>query len=882
MSLSFVNADSATGSTSLAVPYPSGIVSGDLLVLGIVNKYPSNGPSTPSGWTLHKQQSGGHGSSGASAGNVYTTVYTKTATGSESGTLSVTLTSATTSLGMMAIIRSTVPGFFGYDVNSAAVNTVSTSWSATTGSMDLLNGDMVVAFTGINSHLPAVTDTTVAVTAAGITFDSSPVDLWSTVLSDGQNAQINMTYHKVTAGSATVAPTYSATIVGSGTDYPAGSTVLLRVRGDLSGDAGAVPDVTVGVGFGGNPFDTTITYTDVSDYIDAKTGINIVRGRTDQLSQPSPGTCTFVLNNDDGRFTPGYTGGPYGSDVKVRAPVQVTIGYNGTDYTRFTGFVQSWELFWPGGVTESSKVQVTAVDLLGILADTPSRVPITDTMLHTEPAALYPLTERQRPAFDIGDYDQNPLRFMDRGGPAGTVDMGRRDGNFPSSRNMRTVYVKAGKVDADDRMAWAGLYADVDYQSASTYLGFGGWVKWDADSLDTNGYIASLDLNSTYSLLIWQHPDYGLCCGVNSDRATSPTIAVSGGQITDGKWHFVYALYEQSSYKMTLVVDGDTVGYSATGLTAPSGLMGSSGKLVIGGADFPATLPSYTAIPAGWLSHWGVWVDSVAYNLDVADIYTDGKANERPDSLSSQRVGWLLDKVGWPTANRNLEVGTVTVPSSGLDRSSALSYVQSCADAEVGVVYVKRDGKAAFDARGHRYATATASSGTLSWHEVGETWSTDVESVRNIIAVSFVGDGGGSVTVRNKASETSYGHRRQEVSGGLLNGHFAHGTGEYVLAQLATPQPRMTPFRWLLTTCPTVADNELVLGFDIGDRFTVDDIPTPAHTSTADFWIEQLAERISIDEWSVTVTTSPWVELFADGTCVLGSNTLDTDCYLSY
>lgn len=75
-----------TTGTSLSVPYPASITSGQLLVLHIFQWTSSVAdPTTPADWTLQQQ---------ATAQSSTCFVYTKTATGSESGNLSVTVTSS--------------------------------------------------------------------------------------------------------------------------------------------------------------------------------------------------------------------------------------------------------------------------------------------------------------------------------------------------------------------------------------------------------------------------------------------------------------------------------------------------------------------------------------------------------------------------------------------------------------------------------------------------------------------------------------------------------------------------------------------------------------------------------------------------------------------
>src|SRR5690349_3513003 len=69
-----------------------------LLLAGVVNKYPSNGPTTPSGWTLVGQFSGGSGAAGADVGSVYVTIYSKPSDGTKTGTQTISVPSGNSSL----------------------------------------------------------------------------------------------------------------------------------------------------------------------------------------------------------------------------------------------------------------------------------------------------------------------------------------------------------------------------------------------------------------------------------------------------------------------------------------------------------------------------------------------------------------------------------------------------------------------------------------------------------------------------------------------------------------------------------------------------------------------------------------------------------------
>ncbi|MFS8200472.1 LamG-like jellyroll fold domain-containing protein (plasmid) [Streptomyces sp. CWNU-52B] len=80
------------------------------------------------------------------------------------------------------------------------------------------------------------------------------------------------------------------------------------------------------MGWGGliqYPF--SITWTDISRYVDMVQGITITRGGSDELSETQPGTASLRLDNQDGRFTPGYSGSPYFPFVRRNAPIRISV-----------------------------------------------------------------------------------------------------------------------------------------------------------------------------------------------------------------------------------------------------------------------------------------------------------------------------------------------------------------------------------------------------------------------------------------------------------------------------------------------------------------------------------------------------------------------------
>jgi hypothetical protein len=153
-----------------------------------------------------------------------------------------------------------------------------------------------------------------------------------------------------------------------------------------------LPDgVTVEIEF------TASVWTDVTAYVSAESKVTGRFGRSTEFDDVGPSTCTLVLRNDDGRFTPDSAGSPYYPDVIEGRRIRVTViqsdtfGFTGltaayaaapdtlwpglpTDptadgvYPLFTGSILSWEPNYAGGMLSNGTVTVTANDALATLA----------------------------------------------------------------------------------------------------------------------------------------------------------------------------------------------------------------------------------------------------------------------------------------------------------------------------------------------------------------------------------------------------------------------------------------------------------------------------------------------------------------------------------
>src|SRR4051812_6404867 len=91
----------------------------------------------------------------------------------------------------------------------------------------------------------------------------------------------------------------------------------------------AMPDLQVEVAFTSG-YKTAMAdrvYTDISPYVRRRDQLRITHGRADEEGQVPPDELSLVLENLDGRFTPGNTGGAYSPNVKLWRPIRVRYRY---------------------------------------------------------------------------------------------------------------------------------------------------------------------------------------------------------------------------------------------------------------------------------------------------------------------------------------------------------------------------------------------------------------------------------------------------------------------------------------------------------------------------------------------------------------------------
>ena len=231
---------SASGGTSVAPAYPSGILATDVVLL-FVGQKPStaNGgtATTPSGWTLRDEllAAGGYGTTlGADTGNTNLRIYSwDSPVAGQTGTCSVTL--AQNNISWAFIVR--IPkgggalGFGSADGQRTTAPTSPLSIALTNGASatNFQSGDLAIWAMCIPTDVTTPSQFSAqSITATGATFGTA-VELNEPDRATGNDIGGYSAYALVSSGSSTTAPTVQTNLAGTLTNVR-GPVVLLRVR----------------------------------------------------------------------------------------------------------------------------------------------------------------------------------------------------------------------------------------------------------------------------------------------------------------------------------------------------------------------------------------------------------------------------------------------------------------------------------------------------------------------------------------------------------------------------------------------------------------------------------------------------------------------------
>ncbi len=638
----------------------------------------------------------------------------------------------------------------------------------------------------------------------------------------------------------------------------------------------SLPELTVEFGFGqsiGTAYGS-VTWTDVTSYVRAGGGLSVSRGRAVVGQAPTAGTLSVALANDDGRFTPGRTGGPYGSGVKARIPVRVRATVSATVYDVWYGFVTDWA-WTPGGEVLAT---VQAADILAQAAKITCRPWLTGRHLSKAPSFYWPLTDAVG-ATSAAAAAGVPARAYQSGG-SGAVAFGIESDVSPEGAGETVAAFSPG---AAPWQQYTRLGTQIGATPAAPLRSF--IMSAYFRPLDRYGYddvIVALDsglglpgFRVAYSdrLIMVTEPYHGLPAASNLRSYGTDTI-------TENAWHHVLVAYDATeavwSDRVRVWVDGVAMPGSTSAPDDPSDFAADV-TLSIGGILQPDV--EYGGF-YGQLAHVAFWptFSASVVGLPVADpealaVFLADGGDGSP--AAADRFAELDDVTPVPGAIASWLAADATALQSVSPQPTAartlLEVAQDVATTERGTLIAGRDGRLRLQSSRARLTETV----TLTLDA-----RTDVLTFDGAFGVDDA-DAVDEVTVTQKPSGATYTGRR---TGGdsLESSGFDVWTPSAVHAQSVADGAANYPVDVPKAPNLTVSMGRAgvaglaggVLALELGDLIRVTNLPASAPDTTVDLVVEAISHAVDAGGWTVTFDTSPGP--LAAGAVVGTTGTLST------
>lgn len=586
----------------------------------------------------------------------------------------------------------------------------------------------------------------------------------------------------------------------------------------------SLPSLTLEVAFVNAPLDASPTWVDVTAYLMVEDGFAFGRGRSSRLDGPQASTFTFTLRNEDRRFDPYYSAGAYYPNVTLRKRVRLSAVWSSATYRLWDGYVDEWAQESRG--PNLAVCRVTATDAFKFLNLNRVDSLWVSTAKSLTPKAWYRLSEPDLSA-----------------GVVAADQMGAYDGEYASLSGYVTGFVSIeGLIAGDANTAAAGpgttTYGVMRVPWAVAPSGDFTWCMWARHN------------DPTYAALI------------ELLRSTSPTVAFDIGIDFDG-----------TAYVHTTGLADNAILTSATAIAndgRPHFVVGARGgglaALYVDGAldSFETvTSPSY----AGVGIHFFVAVlgadeidevlffDSVLSAGDIASLYDAGTG--WVGDYTGDRIGRVLDLVGWPAARRALDTGISTMQAA--NASSAFGMIDQADVTEHGYTFVSGAGDITMFDRHYRIRTTanaftfSDASATYPYSNIG--YSPSEAELRNDAAYSAPGLT--PQTAEDATSIAAYGRSRYDRTVYAQTTNELKGGAEWVVALYKDPQQRISSLE-VLPQSATATLWPAVLSIDIGTRLRVTRTPQKVGSAiTQDVFVEGLKHSFQSGKWTTHYDLSP-------------------------
>ncbi|GAA1701656.1 LamG domain-containing protein [Fodinicola feengrottensis] len=646
----------------------------------------------------------------------------------------------------------------------------------------------------------------------------------------------------------------------------------------------------------------TSGWIDISAYVAWDQQCTVTRGRADEQSAVTPSTFACVLDNVDGRFTPGNSGSPYYPNIKIPLWIRFTIVDAGAGISspRFTGLVDSWTVD-VSGPNSYKTVAATATDVLHRM----QRFRQIRSFLHEEilqdgPLAYYPMDDGKdatgfadqsgnlQPPLQV--YSIGPSGGLDPGGTTGPPAAGESAPNFtpdysqgyanPFGKYLQTNLTSPltiGNGHSYTLEWWMKINVDGNYgETYPNYDGaslfYTGAMMVDGQNL-IGGFYQGPNGPSPF-VSGGPYTNYGtaqtyLACG---DRTSTTQARGLGGHLTPGIW-----------YHFAVVSDGGTTAASAA-FYQNGHMMGCVGSFVPLSQP-PATVKTLSQLQiAGLPAFGGALLDgSVAHvalyqtNLSQTRLmqhHLAGRNGFYGESLRNRAVR-IIKYAGFGDQSASSAMEASGTPVVNQSADTALNLIHALETTEQGLFFIDPSGLPTFYSRGHRYTSpvltldASPGSGNVGVGDVVPILD-DSRLINDVTTTTGTGSSSRAVNNASVAANGTYQASVTTVSASPTNGD---ETSRWIINGQSNPLIRIPQITVDLLTQPSI--RAAVLAAKLLDQTQFTNLTTGYVFGI--MAVEGISETWSIDKQVVLFTVVPNVPQTTVYTVgVAGSDELDT------
>lgn len=597
------------------------------------------------------------------------------------------------------------------------------------------------------------------------------------------------------------------------------------------------PTVTTSSGSGVNPFAymPTVTveiafnagyttpaasraWTDVSAYVELSDMISIARGREDEFGTCNPNSLNLTLDNTDGRFTAKRAASPYYPNVKLGRPIRVTLTPpGGTASVRFLGYIDTWPVAWDG-------------------TDAYAKAPISATSRMARLGAGVELRSVIEEECLLG----LPLAYYTMGEPAGSTQANDSSGN--SQTALTATGVTFGNSTGPGTDALTAAEFSNGSMRAKSFPSVTGALTVHLFVL-TSGNTVPLVVSGGMSLVISA-----------SGKAQIPGVVTSTTSVNNGATHHVAVTYDGATVR--LYVDGVQEDSAAFTISMGTELKVGTGAF---STDFTGTM-AHLAIHSSAITP--------AQVAAVATAGSTGFADETPAARIERYANYASILAAEVSAETGLTRDLAHIDTTGV---TAIDMMRKVEATEGGVLFDGKDGTLVFHDRAHRYGAVSEFTISAALQQIGAdiTPTLDRSTLRNDITAALA-DGTVSVRVPDQDSIDEHGYARESLELHTTDPDAPYAAATWLVNSYKEPGVRIGSLEVdvgeLLGSIFGVgtfgagifgADISVLLDADIGSRFTVVSMPSQAHQSSVDYFVEGYTETIGVGTYTFNYNVSP-------------------------